>query len=319
MYGSDELTHDVILFFILQIPRNISKIRTQKRRALEKADAVELAVLAEDDNGSDSDDDNSSVEEEAARKRKRKKKLRGSMAALEDDVLEGSMIFHPAATRDKKGDDSDGDVGDGDGAEDFDDDDEVDGAKGSVAKKTQKSSRAAKKAAPRKKKTAASANAGKQTKKRRQMYRLRNFQSFKMAQRHGDALAAHAQGNYELAIHKLKAVSKDAPSAPQVYASLGMVYEDMLKECKARYLESRASDDGAPTILLPEPEEQSEEVNAETGAQSPKIAPFIPIPLLQEQCDLAKKAYGSHHISAVLCKKDFSLWVRSGNCAMDIA
>ena len=151
------------------------------------------------------------------------------------------------------------------------------------------------------------------------MYRLRNFNSFKMAQRHGDALAAHARGNFALAIQKLKEVARDAPSAPQVYASLGMVYEDMLKESKSRYLESKARGDAATTCTIPEPEEPTGETDTQAVTQSPSITPFIPNPLLQEQRDLAKKAYGSHHISAVLCKKDFSLWVRSGNCAIDIA
>ena len=34
---------------------------------------------------------------------------------------------------------------------------------------------------------------------------------------------------------------------------------------------------------------------------------------------LGEKAYGSYHVAAVLCKKDFTLWVRAGDAAWDIA
>jgi hypothetical protein len=291
---------------------------------LEKADAAELAMLAKDDEGGSTSEDNARNDGDLVGKR-RKKRLRGSMAALEDDVLEGSMIFQPAVAQGKKDDDSDGEDEEEDGADGYGDEDE-DGErddreeamnKSGGKKPARKVSRAAKKSSPRKK-TAASANAAKSTKRRRQMYRLRNFQSFKMAQRHGDALAAHAQGNYRLAIHKLKAVSRDAPSAPQVYASLGMVYEDMLKESKARYLEKKANGDAAATDVL-SPEEPDKEAHGGPESQTSNVSPFIPNQFLREQCDLAKKAYGSHHISAILCKKDFSLWVRAGNCAIGIA
>lgn len=327
-----------LLFFIVQVPRDISKIRTQKRRALEKADAAELALLADDhEAGSSSDDDDfSSDDDDAGAGRKRRKKLRGSMAALEADVLEGSIIFQPPATaRGKKDVDVDeGEDGDDDRAEE-DDDDEDDGKGEEAADEDEdmsdsgtrtknKSTRVAvkKPAARRKKGADAKATSGKRSKKRRQMYRLRNFQSFKMAQRHGDALAAHAQGNYRLAILKLKAVAQDAPSAPQVYSSLGMVYEDMLKESKQTYLEMKSSGDEAATALE-EPEERvdpgEQDASDETRDESSNASPFIPNPFLREQCDLAKKAYGSHHASAVLCKKDFTLWVRSANCGLGIA
>lgn len=147
------------------------------------------------------------------------------------------------------------------------------------------------------------------------MYRLRNFQSFKMAQRHGDALAAHARGDHKTAIEKLKSVAKDAPSAPQVYSSLGMVYENMLKESKQRYFDRKASGDPAATTI-----EAGPVTNSSTSAEGASgVTPFIPNQLLREQCDVAKKAYGSHHVSAILCKKDFTLWVRAGDSALEIA
>ncbi|KAL3924447.1 MAG: hypothetical protein SGILL_001044 [Bacillariaceae sp.] len=318
-----------------KVPRNISKMRTQKRRALEKADRAELALLVnEQEGGGNSDDyDGSSDEDDPRAGWKRRKKLRGSMAAMEVDVLEGSMIFHTATARGKKSDaveegdddDDDDDDADGEGEDTADEDEEMSDV--DAGKKNKATRVAAKKPAGRKNKSSDSkATSGKRLKKRRQMYRLRNFQSFKMAQRHGDALAAHAQGNYRLAIHKLKAVAKDAPSAPQVYASLGMVYEDMLKGSKQSYLEKKSSGDPDATALE-EPEEKEEsgeqDVNEETKEESPdqssKASPFIPNSFLREQCEIAKKAYGSHHASAVLCKKDFTLWVRSTNCGLGIA
>jgi hypothetical protein len=45
----------------------------------------------------------------------------------------------------------------------------------------------------------------------------------------------------------------------------------------------------------------------------------LPDPMLAEQLDLAKKAYGSYHVAAILCKKDFTLWIRAADSATNIA
>lgn len=50
----------------------------------------------------------------------------------------------------------------------------------------------------------------------RTMYRLKNFSSQKLAEKHGDALGAHARGQYQQAIAKLSEVASAAPIAPQV-------------------------------------------------------------------------------------------------------
>jgi hypothetical protein len=63
-----------------------------------------------------------------------------------------------------------------------------------------------------------------------QQRRMRNFRSAKMAEQHGDALGAHARGKPALAIRKLQAVAKRAPSAPHIYSSLGMVCQDMMMQ-----------------------------------------------------------------------------------------
>ncbi len=45
-------------------------------------------------------------------------------------------------------------------------------------------------------------------KKKRRMYRLKNFQSQRLAQRHGEALGAHARGQPKVAIEMLKQLAK---------------------------------------------------------------------------------------------------------------
>jgi hypothetical protein len=150
----------------------------------------------------------------------------------------------------------------------------------------------------------------KKTPKRR-MFRLRNFKSFKMAQRHGEALGAHARGLPKLAIYKLKQVANDAPSAPQVYSSLGMVYEDMLKDSQRK---REAKQNGKDTENFEEREDLL------GGEEDVYIDDEItPDPELSEQLKLAKKAYGSFHVAALLCKKDYTLWVRAADSASEIA
>jgi hypothetical protein len=338
------------------VPRHLSKIRTKKRKMLEKKDAAERAVLREEEEeeGNEIVDDQPEKDGEGddtkepgqtgggfatIRPRTWKRRLRGSKAALDDDVLQGSMIFQPPPTGptkkdlmdeegdDDKDDDDNNNIDDDDDDDDDDeedlsvegDDDSEDGEDGlatTTAKqvaKTGSKKGASKKPSPHKKKKSSSV-VSQTVKKRRRMYRLRNFQSFRMAQRHGDALAAHARGDHKLAIEKLKAVAKDAPSAPQVYSSLGMVYEDMLKESKEKYYERKANGDPAATII-----DEGSLMNPASADRSSGATPFVPNQLLREQCDLAKKAYGSHHVSAILCKKDFTLWVRAGDSALEIA
>jgi hypothetical protein len=58
------------------------------------------------------------------------------------------------------------------------------------------------------------------TKLARTMYRLKNFSSQKLAEKHGDALGAHARGQHEQAVAKLSEVASAAPIAPQVSSRL---------------------------------------------------------------------------------------------------
>lgn len=119
----------------------------------------------------------------------------------------------------------------------------------------------------------------------RKVYRLRNFTSHRLAQRHGEALGAHAQGKQRKAVEKLGEVAERAPTAPQVYSSLGLVYESLLEDA---YKERETTN--------------KDEIEEFTS-----------------RLELGKKKYGSLHVAAVLCKKDYTLWVRAADAACDIA
>jgi hypothetical protein len=165
------------------------------------------------------------------------------------------------------------------------------------------------------------AKAPSRTKKERLMYKMRGFQSLKMAQRHGDALGAHARGNPREAIEKLTQVAKDAPSAPQVYSSLGMVYEDMLQESRKRQRNGASfTSPPAPTFVTAAPKPSLHTTKNSKLGEETDFFKLEEIDVnLAQQLLLAQKAYGSYHVAAILCKKDFNLWVRAADFASDIA
>ena len=288
-----------------KVPRDVSKVRTQKRKLLEKLDDSELAILGDED---DLENDGS---DEVDNRNIRSKRLRGSKVAIEDSVIQGSMVFSTTSSinaskeqdasgnkdrfhgGDEEEENTDGELSETETTKAIHDETEP----SKQLRATQKDPKASK---PGK-------SSGQSGKKRRKMYRLRNFQSLKMAEKHGSAIAAHARGQPGLAIEQLKMVAKAAPSAPQVYSSLGMVYEDMLKESIKRQLP--LEQDGQVT-LEGEDKQTSDEESEEIS---------IPNRALAEQRELATKAYGSYHIAAILCKKDFTLWVRAADSALDIA
>jgi hypothetical protein len=332
--------------FRKRVPRKEQTIRSKKRKLLEKKDMQDFAIHGEE----------------------QETRLRGSKAAIEDHVIQGSLVFQrPSATQtmhpesddeellptlkvsarddddfeddnfededDDEDDDDDGEVIDVDGGDDeiiMDNDDEIDEEEDDnidEAEKDETPTRASNKAVPARK-------------KKRRMYRLKNFQSQRLAQRHGEALGAHARGQPKVAIEMLKQVAKAAPSAPQVYSSLGMVFEDMLLECKKRYRENDRLSEKTPLVTgvnavvdkAKSPGNNATKIAAADESTSPGKGPEIneggapdeghdttPDPALAEQLNLANKAYGSYHVAAILCKKDFTLWVRSADMASDIA
>ncbi len=314
-----------------KVPRDVSKIRTQKRKLLEKLDDSELAILGDEDELESNDFD------EADNRKSRTKRLRGSKVAVEDSIIQGSLVFsttpsvyankddnyHPRdedrGTKNegkKTCDDAELHIGEGE-EEDEDTDAELcetlttkkDDNEGGLSKQllnTQKQQKAPK----------TNKSNGPSAKKRRKMYRLRNFQSLKMAEKHGSAIAAHARGQPQLAIEQLKEVAKAAPSAPQVYSSLGMVYEDMLRESIKRYKNNLEVSSDMLTIERDPSQEEEASIIMNTGGSKDAL---IPSRALADQSMLATKAYGSYHVAAILCKKDFTLWVRAADSALDIA
>ena len=322
--------------FKKKVPRNQWKARTKKRKLLEAADeqTTEAALDVE---------------------RNPQGRLRGSQKAFEKQVIEDSQIF-PYMTRNqptRAGDPREFDSGSGDDVADSDyeelrpdasndddddfeekeeddvegEEDEVDGedddndpafeqdvedetADDESPTKLKKHGRAERKIKSKKRRVAP-----KDTKRRR-LVRLRNFQSQRLARRHGDALAAHARGQHHEAIQLLKEVAKKAPSAPQVYSSLGMVYQDMLKECRSLWNRTATSpaEPGSAQLLS----DRSGVQNVETSDTITDKEKSVPDPALAEHLDLAKKAYGSYHVAAILYKKDYSLWVRAADAGADV-
>jgi Fe-S cluster assembly iron-binding protein IscA len=278
-----------------RITRDESLKRTKRRKKLEKEEKHEFELLVD----------------EAATTR-----LRGSEAAYGDEVVQDSLMFQkPRRTKRyktnspslKSSNETDRSDEDDDNEEDKVNENELE--EGDEEENDEGDEEDAEDEDPEKgQKTATSST--KKKSKRRTRYRLKNFQSVRMAQRHGDALKFHARGQPKLAIEALKKVAQDAPSAPQVYSSLGMVYEDMLRESLKR--SQRAS---VPDISA---EEQTIDTLFDKGDVLEQDQ-TIPDSNLAEQLDFSKKAYGSYHVAAILCKQDFSLWIKAADCAIDTA
>ena len=124
----------------------------------------------------------------------------------------------------------------------------------------------------------------KKIKPKRVMHRLKDFTSRRLADKHGEAIGAHIMGMSETAVQKLREVAKTAPGAPQVYSSLGMVFDSMLTEAEGR---SDSTEPGGDVI--------------------------------QCRMELAQKVYASYHVASLLTKRDFVLWERSGDAAIKVA
>lgn len=141
----------------------------------------------------------------------------------------------------------------------------------------------------------------------RTMYRLRNFKSHRMAEKHGEALGRHARGMNKSAVAKLKEVASAAPIAPQVYSSLGLVYESMLsdelkKPNLKKDMEGRTTlSNDVEAYVIDDDDDNGDDMDINTCIE------------------LAKKTFGSYHVAALLCKLDYTLWLRAGDAAMKVA
>lgn len=329
-----------------KVPRNQWKERTRKRKQLEDADEKAAAAASIFDaksgrrlRGSQKAFDRKVIEDSMVFQVMGSKPESGENQEEEDDYPGSSNEEEVSDDDDNSNDDLDGEEPDEDGDNDekdedaSDEDSDVEAEDASegeeekepeedlvgndeTAKDKVRNGKGKKRGRPK----GASKNkkrrmAPKDT-KRRQMHRLRNFQSQRLAKRHGEALAAHSRGQALQAIEILKEVAKKAPSAPQVYSSLGMVYQDMLKEYCAITQKGIAAD---ADEAKKHPTDSSKELGVvEDDNIITDKEKSIPDPALAEQLDLAKKAYGSYHVAAILCKKDFTLWVRAADAGVDI-
>jgi hypothetical protein len=321
------------------IPRHLSIERTKKRRMLEKQDQIDNITL---------DDHDASFASSY-------RKIRGPKAAAEDHIVEASLVFDSQLKINNCSSDDDENVQEGDEDDDVDDDDEeisklvdtegieldvfddneeenviinneevedeveqVDEIEGLHKKSTSK--------------RVATRYPSLKRKKTTPLQRLKNFKSMRMAEKHGAALGAHVQGKPAIAIHKLKQIAASAPSAPQIYSSLGMVYEDLLHESQRKNV--IATSDDLHEVETSNMKHDSASLSLENGSTAQDVKNIsstasdnvhdanqirIQDKVLREQINLAKKAYGSYHAAALLYKRDYSLWLRAADSAYEIA
>lgn len=277
--------------------RSDAVVRTMKRKRLEEEDAAAIAETV--DHGS--------------------KKVRGSLMALklkdnlhddDDDDEDINLAEHNEDTIEEvgvseseigEGSDCDGDYQEASEIE-VESDSDVDSENGEASKQDNISS--TKKGRTGRPKKNADKNetlseeierykeklisGGKRVK--RKMYRLKNFTSRKLADQHGEALGAYALGKQKVAVEKLGEVAVRSPAAPQVYSTLGLFYESLLNN--------------------------SESVTTESADDKTNKDPMETI---ATKLDIGRKAYGSYHVAALLCKKDYTLWVRAGDGAIHMS
>ena len=288
-----------------KLHRREMKERTMKRKSLEKKDETASAVHTT-----------------------KRKRLRGSRAALEDDIVEGSLIFgigsnnpkndegdvsddaddmdHAQATEQDNSQDSDDEGDDADRYNLYADElnidiDESDSEEEETSLRKSKSKQSSKRSVQPKYSSYKIA---------KKMYKMKNFKSHRMAQRHGEALGAHARGLNVSAVDKLKEVATAAPIAPQLYSSLGLVYESKLREETVKA--SRSNNVSTEGMDEAESEFESlESINRQKNIDDDYES-------IQERLKLAKKAFASYHVAALLCKMDCSLWIRAGDAALII-
>ena len=332
------------------MPRHLSIERTKKRRLLEKEERnTEI--------NSNNDDSNMGLVESNAHR-----KIRGPKAAAEDHVVEASLVFgvkpalKPDDISDESTDEADGDdeiendddgdcrdteepideVEDGEGGSDNDSNEDEEDIVLEPTEEVDDVDQAelfdleSSKSIQKKKRNSASMKfSNSKRKKTSRLQRLKNFKSTRMAEKHGAALGAHVQGKSDVAIRKLKQIAASVPLAPQIYSSLGMVYEDLLQESQQKGVVENINekdDDsnvqetmtmGALKHSLVDHDLFMRRSHITDNADT--LQTMIHDKSLRDQLNLAKKAYGSYHVAAILYKRDFSLWLRAADSAYEIA
>ena len=336
------------------MPRHLSIERTKKRRLLERQEQTR-------ETNNDHDEGSYVVEPSNA-----PRKIRGPKAAAEDHVVEASLVFgaKPSlkldAIEDAEADEPDDDEVDDDDydrdavapidEEEDDDDDEEEGNsdndsnededdvalepnieveedKGEVDQTELFDVQSSKSLQGKKRNTSAMKFPNAKRKKTTRLQRLKNFKSMRMAEKHGAALGAHVQGKSDVAIQKLKQIAASAPLAPQIYSSLGMVYEDLLQESQKKgatlTVNETNEDSNIQEKTMGDASNQTH-INQDTYLDLKNDDPdalqaMIHDKSVRDQLSLAKKAYGSYHVAAILYKRDYSLWLRAADSAYEIS
>ena len=305
---------------VRKVPRAQAPKRTAKRKALQREDLEKMTIEANEEDEEDYNDE----EERDLDNSKRKKRLRGTKVAFEDVVLKSMPLGGETSSTKRKDVNNDDDeeedeeevqteseryemlqevaaLGidvDIDGKNINEDEDEEENEESGddqdeeIGKNSNDSTTAKKQSATGSKPTTSAAAPKKKSKKNRILHRMREFSSQRLARQHGEAISAHVRGMSDIAVEKLSQVAKAAPTAPQVYSSLGMVYESMLTEIE-------------------------KELNGKIEGADLRDETFVA--LVRRQLELARKTYGSYHVASLLCKRDFVLWERSGDAAMKVS
>jgi len=320
---------------VRRVPRSQLPQREAKRKEMRDADMMEMAIEADDDYEEEGDGVAAAAAAAGGVVKKKRKRLRGSKVAFDDVVLNSMPLGYNGKRRESKkktpeineerengdiavdqneryemlqevaalGIDLDPDeVGKIDEFEEVVEEYELDldateydekDASGSSEhdesgdEEDEKGTEPKSQTVP-KNESVSESGLVKPKKNKRTMHRLKEFTSQRLAEKHGEAIGAHIMGMSETAVQKLREVAKAAPGAPQVYSSLGMVFESMLSEI-------------------------------EGGSGDQKAGEISPMKLLQRRLELAQKAYASYHVAALLCKRDFVLWERSGDASIKTA
>ncbi|KAL3759191.1 hypothetical protein ACHAWU_001209 [Discostella pseudostelligera] len=224
---------------VKRVPRNQILSRSAKRKALREADRMEMAIEVDDDMDASANDDVGESEDGddggGAAATVKQKRLRGSKVAFQDVVLKSMPLTWTNLKRTTK-----------------------DYAKGEEERNEVSKSGLIKR----------------KTTKKRVMHCLREFAPQRLAKKHGEAIGAHIRGMSETAAQKLREVAKAAPGAPQVYSSLGMVYESMLTETEGEDPICKHGENGeAEGISRLDLPQQRMELAHKTYASSCGIAP----------------------------------------------
>jgi hypothetical protein len=390
-----------------KVTRKESKVRTQKRKCLDRADAAERAERVD-----------GTITEEGS-KVLRRKRMRGSKVAFEDEVVLGSFLFdgHNSRTLEKQqsfdedeikkdgqscenveafvgdGDDelnlnlqgghfdeenyieskqdNDGDYGDAPDYNKLNDEDEDEEGRYelyaeelniditeeeelqdfemNLDNKANRRRSIQSDLDPRQsQKIRAATKQFKQNatpaKIARTMYRLSNFKSQRMAQTHGLALGAYARGLNKTSVGTLQEVAGAAPTAPQVYSSLGLVYQNLGEEKRKIHeealkqweiersererlrMEEHLNQDGMTLSERKSLNEQKE--GYDLHDRDRVISQEEELRIQQRDIEarhlgvrikLTRKTFASYHIAALLCKMDYTLWLRAGDAAMEVA